>query len=77
MEYVSRKPNHRFARLLIPTIALSLFSFVAWASWAEVDQITRVPGTVIPTSRNQIIEPMQQGMVEEITVREGDRKSVV
>lgn len=75
MEYVSRKPNHRFARLLIPTIALSLFSFVAWASWAEVDQITRVPGTVIPTSRNQIIEPMQQGMVEEITVREGDRVS--
>jgi adhesin transport system membrane fusion protein len=73
MEYVSRKPNHRFARLLIPTIALSLFSFVAWASWAEIDQITRVPGSVIPTSRNQIIEPMQQGMVEEITVREGDR----
>lgn len=60
------------ARFLIPLVALTLVSFVSWAAWAEIDQITRVQGTVIPSSRNQLIQPMEQGRVEEILVREGD-----
>ncbi len=60
------------ARLLIPAIAFSVAAFVAWALWAEIDQITRVQGAVIPSSRNQIIQVMEQAMVEEIPVREGD-----
>ncbi len=58
--------------LLVPGIAATLAAFVAWAAWAEIDQITRVQGTVIPSSRNQIIQPLEGGRVDEILVREGD-----
>ena len=69
---VSRKANHRVARLLIPAVALTLGAFITWAAWAEIDQVTRVNGTVITASRNQVIQPMQRSRVEAIHVREGD-----
>lgn len=59
-------------RWLIPAIGFSLVVFVLWASLAEIDQITRAPGTVIPLSRNQVIQVMEQAMVDDIPVREGD-----
>lgn len=59
-------------RRLIPAIAFALAVFLAWAALAEIGQITRAPGTVIPTSRNQVIQVMEQAMVDEIAVREGD-----
>lgn len=60
------------ARLVIAAVAFTLIAFVTWASWAELDQITRVQGTVVPSSRNQIIQALEQGVIDEITVREGD-----
>lgn len=70
---VSRKRSHFAARLLIPAVALALGAFVTWAAWAEIDQITRVNGTVITASRNQVIQPMQRSRIEQINVREGDQ----
>ena len=70
---VSRKRSHLAARLLIPAVALALGAFVTWAAWAEIDQITRVNGTVITASRNQVIQPMQRSRIEQINVREGDQ----
>jgi len=61
------------ARLLIPAVAVTLGALVAWAAWAEIDQVTRVNGTVITASRNQVIQPMQRSRVEDIHVREGDQ----
>jgi adhesin transport system membrane fusion protein len=61
------------ARLLIPAVAVTLGALVAWAAWAEIDQVTRVNGTVITASRNQVIQPMQRSRVEAIHVREGDQ----
>ncbi|MBF0215091.1 MAG: HlyD family type I secretion periplasmic adaptor subunit, partial [Magnetococcales bacterium] len=60
------------SRLIVPFIAFCLIVFVIWADWAVVDQIVRGPGTVIPSSRNQVIQVMEQGMVDEIMVREGE-----
>lgn len=68
---ISRPAQHLAARLIIPAVALTLGAFIAWAAWAEIDQITRVEGTVIPASRNQVIQPMQRSRVDEIVVREG------
>ncbi|WP_445003261.1 HlyD family efflux transporter periplasmic adaptor subunit [Halomonas mongoliensis] len=62
----------RAARLLIPLVAATLAAFVSWAAWATIDQITRVQGTVIPSSRNQVIQAMEPARVSEILVREGD-----
>ena len=72
---ISRPARHLAARLIIPAVALVLGAFITWAAWAEIDQITRVNGTVITASRNQIIQPMQRSRVDQIVVREGDHVS--
>ena len=58
--------------VLLWTTILSVVAFVAWANWAHLDQITRAPGQVITSSRNQVIQaPPNGGVVEEMLVREG------
>lgn len=46
-------------------------AFVAWANWAEIDQITRATGQVIASSRNQVIQELDGGKVEALLVKEG------
>lgn len=47
--------------------------FIAWAHWAELDKITRASGQVIVSSRNQVIQAPDGGVIQEMRVREGDR----
>lgn len=45
---------------------------IAWSLWAELDQVSRAPGQVIPTGRIQVIQTTEGGQIEKILVREGD-----
>ena len=54
---------------------ISLIIFVAWANWAEIDQITRAPGTVIASSKTQTIQSQEGGVLDNLLVSEGDRVS--
>jgi adhesin transport system membrane fusion protein len=49
-----------------------MVSFFIWSLWAEIDQITRAPGSVIASSRNQIIQAADGGTIKDIFVKEGD-----
>lgn len=49
------------------TLALGLF----WASFFELDEITRGQGKVIPSSREQVIQSLDSGVLSEMFVREG------
>lgn len=60
-----------FARLGLAIIVLLLVSFVSWASIAQVDEIARGQGKVIPVSRTQIIQSSEAGVVQEIAVQLG------
>lgn len=51
--------------------ALAITGFLAWANWAELDQITRADGQVIAGSRNQVIQVPEGGVLAELQVREG------
>lgn len=62
----------RSTRLVIWTTFAALVLFLIWANWAVIDQVTRAPGSVIASSRTQIIQSQEGGMIEEIGVREGD-----
>jgi adhesin transport system membrane fusion protein len=50
-------------------LALGLFG--GWAYHAEIDQITRGQGQIIASSRTQIIQAPDGGVLEELLVREG------
>lgn len=58
-------------RLLVWSSALTLAFFIVWSMWAELDQITRATGQVIASSRNQIIQTADGGVMEELLVKEG------
>ncbi len=59
--------------LIIIGAAMFVIGFVGWSLWAELDQITRAPGKVIPAGRIQIIQSLDGGVVSQIHVQEGDR----
>lgn len=62
----------RLSTWIILTSAVSVFSFVLWAKWAELDQISRATGQVIPIGKVQVMQSADGGVITEIRVREGD-----
>ena len=50
---------------------LALGLFAGWAYQAEIDQITRGQGQIIASSRTQIIQTPDGGVLVELLVREG------
>lgn len=59
------------SRKLIAIAAIGLFLLIVWASFAQVDQVTRGMGKVIPTSKAQLVQPAEPAVVKDILVRSG------
>ncbi len=49
----------------------TILTAVIWASFANIDEITRGDGSVIPYGSNQVIQNLEGGIVESILVSEG------
>jgi membrane fusion protein, adhesin transport system len=47
-------------------------AFIIWAAFAWVDEIVRAPGEVVSSSRPQIIQNLEGGILAELNVAEGD-----
>jgi len=58
--------------LLLVAIVSFFICFIAWANFAELDEVTRGDGKVIPSSEIQIVQNLEGGIVEEFLVKEGD-----
>lgn len=63
----------RGGRLLIYTMLLALVSTFIWASHAQLDEITRGMGIVIPSSRLQVVQNLEGGILDEVFVQEGEQ----
>lgn len=59
-------------RLVVWLAASVLLIFFLWSHWATLDQITRAPGSIISSSGTQVIQSMDGGTIDAITVKEGD-----
>ena len=57
---------------IIALTALAVASFGIWASFAEIDQISRATGQVIPAGRVQVLQSNDGGVIGAILVKEGD-----
>ncbi|WP_136162618.1 HlyD family type I secretion periplasmic adaptor subunit [Sphingomonas flavalba] len=64
--------SRRASTWIIVLAALAVGGFILWSLWAELDQIARARGTVIPTGRVQVIQSADGGVITRIRVREGD-----
>jgi adhesin transport system membrane fusion protein len=59
------------SKSLVWATGLTLILALIWASMFELDEITRGQGKVIPTSREQVIQSLDSGVLSEMFVREG------
>jgi adhesin transport system membrane fusion protein len=58
-------------RLTIWALAALVVTFITWAYFASLDQVTSGEGKVVPTSQTQIIQSLDGGILEELYVTEG------
>jgi len=49
----------------------TVFALIIWASFAEIDEITKGNGKVIPYGQNKTIQNLEGGIVESILIEEG------
>jgi adhesin transport system membrane fusion protein len=61
------------AFLSVSLLAAMIGAFLLWASRAELEEVTRGNGRVIPSSKEQVIQSLETGVLTELLVREGDR----
>ncbi len=61
----------RGASLLLWAGALFILLALGWANWAELDEIARGDGEIIPSHQLQIVQNLEGGIVSDILVREG------
>lgn len=59
------------ARSIVALVAALIVIFLAWAAIAEIDEIARGEGKVIPVSKTQIVQSSEAGVVETIAVQVG------
>jgi len=68
----ARRRGHGSAYILTIMTFVFVVAFVTWANYAVLDEVTRGEGRVIPSSKTQIIQNLEGGILAEILVREGD-----
>jgi adhesin transport system membrane fusion protein len=56
---------------LLGCCLLLLIAFIAWSAWAQINEVTRGEGQVIPSSREQSIQSLEGGILGQLLVSEG------
>lgn len=57
---------------IIWIFVLLLISLIVWAYYAPLVEVSTGTGKVVPTSRAQVIQSLEGGIISELLVREGD-----
>ncbi|WP_037312790.1 HlyD family type I secretion periplasmic adaptor subunit [Ruegeria halocynthiae] len=57
--------------LLLLVIGSCLVAMGFWAHWAELDDVTRVDGRIVPSADVQVIEATEPGVLQSLNIREG------
>lgn len=66
----TEKHHRSFAVIIL--LAILLCVFVVWAYFSPLEEVTRGQGSVIPSSREQIVQSLDPGIISEMKVKEGD-----
>lgn len=72
VDEVMRHYSPRGGRLIIWCVVLFFASVLIWTSTAEIDEVTRGEGRVIPSRQVQVVQNLEGGIIAEILVSEGD-----
>ncbi|HAT6802697.1 TPA: HlyD family type I secretion periplasmic adaptor subunit [Citrobacter freundii] len=61
-----------YSLVMLWVVAIIIVVALAWAKLAVVEEVTVGDGVVVPASREQVIQSLEGGILEEMPVREGD-----
>jgi adhesin transport system membrane fusion protein len=64
-------PDPGRSQIMIWLIAATLIATIVWSYFAVLDEVVRGPGKVVPSSRTQVIQSLEGGILSEILVSEG------
>ena len=67
---LARRPSRK-ARWLSLGVFCFFVVFLVWANFAMLDEVTHAEGQVVPSSRTQVIQNLEGGILSEVTVHEG------
>lgn len=68
----ARRRGRRFAYVLSLATFFFFLVMLIWADRAALDEVTRGEGKVIPSTKTQVIQNLEGGILAELLVREGD-----
>ncbi len=60
-----------FTRVTVWAVSACLLTALVWAHFAVLDEVTTAEGKAIPSSKIQVIQNLEGGIISEIFVREG------
>lgn len=64
--------KHHKSFMMITMLLIFLVIFVIWAWNSSLEEVTRGQGSIIPSSREQIIQTLDAGILKSMEVKEGD-----
>lgn len=70
-DYIDEAEIVKSTRIIWATVLL-LASLITWSYFAELVEVSTGTGKVVPTSREQVIQSLEGGILSELYVREGD-----
>lgn len=62
----------RSSHLILVFTAIFIVVALTWAAYANLDEVTRGEGKVIPSAKIQVVQNLEGGILTEILVQEGD-----
>jgi adhesin transport system membrane fusion protein len=70
-DYALRARTGRFAHVLTLGVCGFCVLFVVWAHFAKLDEVTRGDARVVPSSKIQVVQNLEGGILAELPVRDG------
>lgn len=72
LEAATRLKPHVASTILLVTITALIAFFLLWASFSQVEEMTRGSGQVVPSREIQVVQSLEGGILSEILVAEGE-----
>ncbi|NDO79917.1 secretion protein HlyD [Citrobacter sp. NCU1] len=66
------QPKLGRSTLLVWTIFIMLAGFLLWAKFFTLDEVSTGSGKVVPSSREQVVQSLEGGIIYQLNIREGD-----
>ncbi len=72
-EWAISEQKLRGSRIAVLLSCAAVFVLIVWAALAQLDEVTRGEGKVIPSRQVQVMQSLDGGIVSEILVKEGQQ----